>query len=219
MFILHLIKRVILALFITLALYLTISLLLMFLTPSFKSHPSQNPKKIWLYHDLAHTEIILQGRDLSAQLKTVLTEAFPSMREGFVAFSYGDARFMAYTPSWSDLDPLLALRALFPDTKGAIRVGHYQALRHDSSVIPVTIDAVTLKRLQHAIFKSFRLQNGKGVLLALPHPHYIRYFKAAHPYNLIYTCNQWTAEVLRSAGLPAPLWAPLAFEVVYPFVK
>ncbi|HHD83953.1 MAG TPA: DUF2459 domain-containing protein, partial [Campylobacteraceae bacterium] len=38
---------------------------------------------------------------------------------------------------------------------------------------------------------------------------------ASQPYNLFYTCNQWTAQILRSADIPAPLWAPFAFEAVY----
>ncbi len=217
--IIYIIKKIASALILLTLLYVIVSILLIFSTPRYKPKQMQTPKTFYLYHNLAHTEIILKGSDLSAKLTKLLTPAVDSPKQGFIAFSYGDARFMAYTPTWSDINFMLALRALFINTQGAIRVGHYRALRHDRSVIPVTIDAITLAKLQETLCKSFRYEKSSLVLLDLPHPPYIRYFEATHPYNLFYTCNQWTAQILRSADLPAPRWAPFAFEVAYPFTN
>ncbi|HHD77723.1 MAG TPA: DUF2459 domain-containing protein [Campylobacteraceae bacterium] len=215
MFLLRIIKKLTALLLCMLVLYVAVSLLLMWITPSYSAKPVKNPKRLYLFHDLAHTEIILPGTELSPPLPKVLAPVFPRSPKGFIAFSYGDARFMALTREWSDLDPLLAIKALFTDTPGAIRVGHYAALRNDTTLIPLTIERKQMEKLQKAILQSIKQRNDAAVELSLPHPPYVHYFAASQPYNLFYTCNQWTAQILRSADIPAPLWAPFAFEAVY----
>ena len=197
-------------------LYLAVSLCCMWSTPRYRPAPDAT-RTFYLYHDFAHTEIILRAADLGREFTAKIASVAPPPQHGFVAFSYGDARFMANTPTWSDLDPKLALIALFQETEGAIRVGFYDALRDDDSVIPVHIGKRTLQRLRQALMHAFRYRHGHPIPLSLPHPGYIRYFVAKHPYNLFYTCNQWTAQRLREAALPAPVWAPFAFEAVYPY--
>ncbi|MEJ1366515.1 MAG: DUF2459 domain-containing protein, partial [Candidatus Sedimenticola sp. (ex Thyasira tokunagai)] len=36
------------------------------------------------------------------------------------------------------------------------------------------------------------------------------FFEGTGNYNLIRTCNQWTGEALRQAGISVPRWAPFS---------
>ncbi len=219
---LQFLRRLILLLTVTLLLYFSISFLLLFF-PANASHRFNTPDKnrtIYLFHDFAHTEIIFPVDALSKKFKAMLSPFFDRPDRGYFAFSYGDEAFMLHTPRWRDTDPVLACRALCLNTPGVIRVGHYPAIRRDSSVIALPADRAVLRQAENEIQKSFLYQNGAPIPVQAPkYSPYIRYFKATEPYNLFYTCNTWSGEVLRKAGYPISYWTPLAFEVVFPFVK
>ncbi len=181
------------------------------------AHPAEQ-KILYLYHDFAHTELILHAGDLSSRLRNLLSPYIPDIDRGYIAFSYGDAVFMQNTPEWKDTDTPTALRALFLNTPGAIRVGHYRAIRHDGSIVPIHLPKKRLQKIEDAVSQSFLLKAGAPVPFTPDKGSgYIYYFHAKHPYNLFYTCNEWSADMLRAGGLPQPLWTPFSFGVVYPF--
>ena len=185
---------------------------------SYTADSSEKTKTLYLYHDFAHTELILPAKELSAELSTLLAPYIPHITGGYIAFSYGDALFMQNTPRWRDTETPTALRALFLNTPGAIRVGHYRAIRQDKSVIPLLLSEKALQNIEKAIYASFKKHEGHPVPIQNQKPgSYIYYFQAIHPYNLVYTCNQWSADMLRAGALPQPLWTPFSFGVVYPF--
>jgi uncharacterized protein (TIGR02117 family) len=199
-------------------LYFLIALLFMLFTPKRYDTTADTTKILYLYHNPAHTELILPASELSEALKKLLTPYIPYIDSGYLAFSYGDADFMQKTPRWRDADIVTALRALFLNTPAAIRVGHYRALRKDKTIIPIQMDKKTLEKIENAIYTSFQKEHNRAILLKQKNPNgYIYYFQAEHPYNLIYTCNQWSRDMLSAGSLPQPRWAPFSFGVVYPF--
>ena len=219
---LRFLRRLIVLIIVTILLYFIISFLLLFFPAksSFTFDHADRHRTLYLFHNFAHTEIIFPADTLSEKFKGILAPFFERSDQGYFAFSYGDESFMLYTPRWRDTNPVLACRALCLNTPGVIRVGHYPAIRHDSSVIALPADAMTLQKVEENIRKSFRYENNHPVAVPTPRYNpYIRYFKASRPYNLFYTCNTWSGEILRKAGYPVSYWTPLAFEVVFPFVK
>jgi len=203
-----------------LILYLLLSFALLWSTSGDYSPPENNrtSETLWLYHDLAHTEIILPRGRLTPPLQELLRPYIPAS-SAYIAFSYGDSDFMLHTPHWRDISAVRTLKALFLDTPGAIRVGCYPAIRHDTSVIPIRITPEQMQRLQSAIARSFTQKNHRILKIEAKSPPWFCYFRAGHPYNLFYTCNQWSAGILRSTDLPAPLWAPFSWDVTAPFTK
>jgi uncharacterized protein (TIGR02117 family) len=205
-----------------LVLYFLIALLFMLFTPKRDNpNPDTNTTKtkiLYLYHNPAHTELILPASELSEALKKLLTPYIPYIYSGYLAFSYGDADFMQKTPRWSDTDTPTALRALFLNTPGAIRVGHYRAIRQDEHLISIPLKTEALEKIEKAIYNSFQKEQGAPIPFKQRRTNsYIYYFHAKHPYNLIYTCNQWSRDILSAGSLPQPQWAPFSFGVVYPF--
>ncbi len=212
----------ILSLFTLLSFYFIISSsLLFFPANTLQHHQTQSDTRIfYIFHDFAHTEIILEAKDLIPELKRSLQPFISDITKGYIAFSYGDEAFMFQTPRWRDIQISLALKALFINTPAVIRVGHYPSIRHDKTIITLKIDNRRLQILQHAILQSFMQKQGCLIPLRhYPDNRYIRYFRARKPYNLFYTCNTWSGDMLRSAALPLSSWTPLSFQVVFHFLK
>jgi len=217
---LHYIWRFILILFFA---YFFIPLFLL-IVPSHQIFPSvttDNNSTIYLFHDAAHSEIIFPAASLIPPLQKKLEPFVPAIDRGYIAFSYADEDFLFQTPQWKDIDFIPTLRALFTNTPAVIRVGHYTAIRKDKSIIPLHIDTETEQILQKEILHTFATdKQHRFIPRRPPHPNtYQYYFRAKHPYNLFYTCNTWSGDILRRSGFPVSLWTPLAFEVVFHFPK
>ena len=218
---LHLVKRLIQILAAVIILYFTFSFLSLFISPL--SNYSDTRKKpnivdtFFIYHDPAHTEIIFPAQTLISPLAQKLKPFIPALHRGYIAFSYGDEDFMLHTPEWKDLKISLALKALFLNTPAVIRTGHYTQIRADDTIVPVQLPHEQYTKLQTAVLESFAAdEEGKLIPRTCPgQKNYDYYFRAKHPYNLLYTCNTWSGELLRKTGLPVGLWTPLAFEVVF----
>ncbi len=172
---------------------------------------------MYLYHDkhvLSHTEIILPLKPFAEDY----FRAFPALlghnSNGYIAFSYGDRDFMMDKEGFDDLNLTLALRGLFINTPALIKVGHYGSFAKDRcEVIKVSRDC--LSRLKESILKSFAQKDGKNIRFKDRYGYYYVYFyEAKKPYNLFHTCNTWTGDRLREAGLAEPLWTPFAQSVI-----
>jgi hypothetical protein len=136
---------------------------------------------------------------------------------GYLAFSYGDREFMMKVPRWSDFDFSLALKSLFTNTPALLRVGHYGGINREDSV-KIMLSKSCLEKLQKSILNSFSEKNNKfqRYFDSYKHPK-VFYFQAKKSYNLFHTCNIWTGDRLRDAGLKASYLTPFAQQVIYPY--
>ena len=170
-------------------------------------------KEIYLYHDkhlFSHSEIILSLKDLNQSYKKAFVDLLGDMPRGYIAFSYGDRDFMMDKGGFDELNISLGLKGLFLKTPALLKVGHYSAFKKDKCQL-LRVDKARLEKVQAEIFKSFRLE--KHTPLRYPDvygEYYRHYYEAKHPYHLFYTCNTWSGEVLRKAGIKMPLWTPFA---------
>ena len=172
---------------------------------------------MYIYHDkhlLSHTEIILPVEPL----KEVYFKAFPKLvghnAQGYIAFSYGDRDFMMDKDGFDDLNLTLAFRGLFMHTPSLIKVGHYGSFAKQRCE-KVAVSRACLARLTQSILKSFAQKKGKYIRYHDTYGYYYVYFYAAKaPYNIFHTCNTWTGNRLREAGLSMPRWTPFAQSVI-----
>ena len=204
--------------------YFFFSFLLLLLPVQPVSHPTKmkNSATFYLFHDFAHTEIIFPAKTLIPQLRNSLQPFIPAVNQGYLAFSYGDAKFMLNTPKWSDMKFSLAIKALFINTPALLRIGHYSQIRHDKSVIPLSVSYKIYQQLQQNILHSFALKENSIIPISVQKQDFTDsyfYFQAQKPYNLFYTCNTWTGDMLRHASLPVSYWTPLSYQVVFHFLK
>ena len=195
-----------------------VGMALMFsLFPSTLHCEGEEKQTIYLYHDkhlLSHTEIILPIRPFEKDYFKAFPKLLGNNPNGYIAFSYGDRDFMMDKKGFDDLNLTLALRGLFINTPALIKVGHYGSFAKDSCE-EVEVSRACLQRLKVSILESFSQQNGANIRFKDIYGYYYVYFyEAKQPYNLFHTCNTWTGDRLRDAGLSQPLWTPFAQSVI-----
>ncbi|HIP60865.1 MAG TPA: DUF2459 domain-containing protein [Campylobacterales bacterium] len=207
--------KIILLLFASIMIYIIFSFILL-LFPSQKLCTNET-KTIYIYHDTAHTEIMIPVHYFKDEYQKRFPNLLKGQNYGYLAFSYGDKEFMMKVPTWSDVKLGITLKSLFTNTPGLLRVGHYGGINKEDSV-KITLSKLCLEKLQKSILNSFSEKNNKfqRYFDHYKHPK-VFYFQAKKSYNLFNTCNTWTGDRLRDAGLKVSYHTPFAQQVIYPY--
>ena len=158
-----------------------------------------------------HTDIGLSVDEVSGPLAS-LESGFPGIR--FMVFGFGERTFyMAH-----EENSFTMLGALLP-SKSAILL---TALRAPPDVAFADYEVATLRlpqtsvdRLADAIWRALEKQNGAALRLA-DGPYLGSVFYAgSETYDAFYTCNTWTARLLRDAGFPVETHVLFADQVMH----
>lgn len=146
-----------------------------------------------------HTDICLPTHDADAALMRLATGYAGAT---FLCFGFGDRHYLISR----ERGPLTLLSALLPGD-GAILLTILRdtpaAAFGQDNVVELDIDAHGIEKLRAFLTGSVQT-NDAGDPLGLgdgPYPGGL-YFGATARYNGFYTCNTWTADALREAGIP-----------------
>ena len=146
-----------------------------------------------------HTDIGLSLQEISGPL-TTLERGLPGAR--YLVFGFGErAYYMGHATGSGDM-----LTALLP-SKSAILVTALSAPPPDSfdahEVITLHLPAANVARIVDQLWDAFeKTPDGSPILLSPgPYPGSL-FYAGAETYSGLYTCNTWTARILRDAGLP-----------------
>jgi uncharacterized protein (TIGR02117 family) len=133
----------------------------------------------------------------------------PSRYGSHILVGWGHEGVYRNTRAWTDLRASDAISAIFGSDKVLIHIDHLQypqAYPHYRRSLKVS--AAEYRKIAAAIEakftldRQFRSQPSKGYgesdLFYQSHGHY----------NAFYTCNNWTSDVLRQAGIRTGLWTP-----------
>jgi uncharacterized protein (TIGR02117 family) len=207
-------RRIIGLLLAFLALYVFAALILGFAPVNRSFTPTAGGVPIAVCSNGVHTDFVLPVRteevDWSAIFPTV---HYPVDVTGFdhIGIGWGDLDFYRSTPTWSDFDTGIALRAVTGLGPAALHVqyrpgpGLNEDCRHAEISVP-----------------QYRALAGYiGATMASPGwPAASGYgatdlFYAAHGrFSLFKSCNVWVGDGLKASGLPTGLWTPFAFQVL-----
>jgi uncharacterized protein (TIGR02117 family) len=132
----------------------------------------------------------------------------------WLAIGWGDRDFYLNTPTWADLSAHTALSALIGSGRTLIHVDHLDQPYPGNDQRAVRISRAEYARLITHIMATLK-RGEDGYPLALPGYGERDLFYEAHGhYSLLRTCNGWTAQTLRTAGIRAPLWTPFSGGVM-----
>lgn len=146
-----------------------------------------------------HTDIGLAADDVHGPLAAV-AQPFPGVR--YLTFGFGERAFYAARHT----NFVTMLTALFPSRAAilvtALRVPPAAAFGK-TQVVALPLTAAGLTRLDAFLWSYLRKShNGQPQFLA-PGPYSgSLFYAAAGTYDASFTCNTWTVEALRVAGLP-----------------
>ncbi len=171
---------------------------------------------IYLANNGVHVDLVLpasyQGLDWRQLLPKSDFTNVPSDAQ-WIAFGAGEQRVYLETPTWGDLSIKTAAIAL----TGGERVMHVQWTRNPAySAKEVRLTPEQYRRLWASIRSEFQL-SPDGKPIRIDHPGYgfgDAFYHGVGKANAISTCNQWSADRLRVAGVKAPLWSPFVQGLV-----
>ena len=156
---------------------------------------------IYVIHRAWHTDIALPVDAVVGPLATV-EASFPGVR--FLTFGFGERQFLVNRERTfgAMLGALLPSRSALLFT--ALRVHPAQAFGTDN-VVMLHVTPAGLSSLEAAIWREFEMSgtNAPALLATGPYPGSV-YYAARDTYYGLYTCNTWTADILRAGGLPMP---------------
>lgn len=145
-----------------------------------------------------HTDLGFAVADLQSPLAS-LHSALPGAR--YLLFGFGDKHYlMAHA---GGIDRLLG--AVWPG-EGLVLLTGLEATPEEAfgaqDVVRLRVSASQAQALEDFVWRTLATENGTAKLLA-PGPYdESLYYASVVRYSGLHTCNTWTAEGLRAAGLP-----------------
>lgn len=132
-----------------------------------------------------------------------------------VSIGWGSKDFYVNTPTWADLRPMTALKALLWDE--AVLHVEYRPQPAPSDKCGVwVVGSEDYERIVAFVRSSLRgWPSRKPTPVAAGYGPRDAFFAASGRYTAIETCNQWTARALRVGGAPVAPWAPFSFLVLW----
>ena len=175
---------------------------------------------IYLADNGLHSDIIMPVRANGVDWSRVFpAKEFPEAdNAGWIAFGTGEERVYLDTPTWWDITP----RTIWSALTGGKRVMHVQYVPNpEYAVREIRLRPDEYRRLWAAIRADLVLDS-KGIPKRINHPGYgccDAFYRAAGKHSALRTCNTWSANWLRLAGVKTSLWTPFVQGLVWRYRK
>lgn len=178
---------------------------------------NENPEyTIYVSSNGFHSDIIIPFSDKILEKLPIGHGDFPDLLIGAKHLIIGWGSQTAYTSllDLTDMSPAIMAKSLFFDDS----VLHVQPLTHDlknSSLQPIHIKQSQLDQLLQFIVGTFTTDEKQQsvVLNGATHGHGDIFYRAKPLYQMFYSCNVWTGQALRIAGIKMGYWTPFAQSI------
>lgn len=169
-------------------------------------------KEIFLVSNGLHLDIVIPVDLLEEELVEEL-EIPASTR--YLSFGWGDRAFYLQTPTWNELRPGVALRALFLKTDAAMHLTHY--IRRADSWRGLYLCEEQLTALLAYISDSFARDSDQAFIEneGAGYTTYDKFYEANGRFHVFRTCNDWVNRGLKKAKVRTSVWSPFDFGVLY----
>ena len=168
--------------------------------------------EILVHAGMIHTAFILPVKNRDANFRDYLP-----FHTDYISVSWGDRVFFLETPTWNEFHLKNALNALFRSRGSVI---HIEYLRQkptgaDYYSIKLPLDKYVL--LVNYIKESFKLddQGRPQKIVGHSYSNNDEFYEAEKSFNLFHTCNVWTGDGLKTAGIKTAIWSPFTWGIQY----
>lgn len=140
----------------------------------------------------------------------------PRYASNYLAIGYGNRDFYLNTPTWADLSPRTAVAAAFGRGPSLVHVEHEHDPVPNEWQKPLTLSEDEYRKLAAHIRQSFEFDAfGHTIpLIGRGYGPSDIFYEARGRYNAYRTCNEWTGEALRAAGIRTGVWTPLSQSIM-----
>jgi uncharacterized protein (TIGR02117 family) len=137
---------------------------------------------------------------------------FPRLgrEHGYIAFGWGDRAFYLETPTWAELKPGTALKAMTGLGNAAMHVEYMDRPDPGEQVACTRITEEQYRALARYIQDSFKYDE-RAAPLRIDAPGYgpnDAFYEAKGAYSVFFTCNEWLRRGLSESAIRAPAWSP-----------
>lgn len=140
----------------------------------------------------------------------------PRYAGNYVAIGFGNRDFYLNTPTWGDLSLRTAVAAAIGGGPSLMHVDHSWNPRPRDHQRPIRLSAEQYRRLTRYLLDSFDYRDGKWMpLIGRGYGPSDVFYDSRRPYNVAHTCNEWTGEALRAAGVRTGVWTPLSQSIMW----
>ncbi len=127
-----------------------------------------------------------------------------------VSFGWGEKSFYLETPTWADVRLRTVLGAAFGSTRTLMHVDHLPMPVAGDGAREIVLTPAQYRRLAAYIRASFR----DGGARYAGYGGYDAFYDANGRYDAVRTCNSWTGDALRFAGVRVGWWTPFPVSVM-----
>ncbi len=140
----------------------------------------------------------------------------PLYSGNYLAIGYGNRDFYLNTPTWGDLSLRTALAAAFGRGPSLVHVEHERDPQPNAYQQPIVLTIGEYRKLAAHIHRSFDLDAlGRTIpLIGRGYGPADIFYEGRGPYNAYRTCNEWTGEALRAAGIRTGVWTPMSESIM-----
>jgi uncharacterized protein (TIGR02117 family) len=167
-----------------------------------------------------HTSLLLPRQtpvwnwDETIEPQDISSLAEASARQ-WLSFGWGERSFYAETPQFADFSFQKAFYAVFVSEQFVLHVGLEHQPIPDESLRVLSVNSAQYLSLVNYVKQTFLLDDkGKARRVLDGFSQTDAFFDAGMDYTLLFTCNTWVAEALRSAGIPTPWWSGTAGAIM-----
>ena len=184
--------------------------------------PKDGDHYIYVRSNGIHTELILPTDNGTVDwTETIAIENFgDNISKEYMVFGWGDKGFYMNTPEWSDLTAKTAGSALLLPTSTAMHVGFEPPPQENKDCVKIQVSKKQYLKIVEYINNSFLERNDEVQLI--PGKGYgpnDNFYEAQRSYHLFRTCNTWTSNALKEAGIRTSLFAIFPNAVMGHFRK
>ncbi|WP_345226304.1 TIGR02117 family protein [Hymenobacter koreensis] len=187
---------------------------------NFRETPDGVP--IYVVSNGFHTDLLMPLYETRSGIRWLDTLGQPALTAAFgaheyVAFGWGNEAFFLESYAGGFPKAGTVARALLPGRT----LMHVDFYRQDPAagkhVVPLRISVAQYQELSRYIARSFQPDSAGRRVLRNAHGYTAEdfFFLARGQYHALRTCNDWTNQGLRQAGIRSALKAPLAASVLF----
>lgn len=130
-----------------------------------------------------------------------------------VAISWGERAVFLDTPTWGDLSPMTVIRVASIGGDALYHVEHWVRPAPSPDFRPLRISRAQYRKLVRALLRDLPERRADRSVYRGYTPQDV-FYDARGTYTVYRTCNEWTGESLRMAGIATGAWTPFAGSVM-----